>query len=195
MLKRSTSLLALALIGTLALAGCSSPSTATPPKGEDTSNSASEAPAEQQDAADGTRENPFPLGTTVASKDWEVVINSVDFAADEAVAEANFGNRPAGEGNEWIVVNYTATYIGDDADGGMPAMVSVNYVTPSGNTIDGLSVLAVAPEPNFDSMSTLYTGASTTGNTALSVPSDGADAGVLVVKPGMFADKVFVAVK
>ncbi len=45
----------------------------------------------------------------------------------------------------------------------------------------------------MDTMSTLYTGASATGNKAIQVPSP-AD-GVIAVRPGMVADKVFVAIK
>lgn len=160
-----------------------------------TSNSTTDQTGDSGDPKAGTtRDNPVALGTEITSSEWKVVINSVTFAADEAVAAANTFNEPPTEGNEYILINYTVTYTGTDPNGQAPAFVIVEYVTPDGNTIDGLEVLAVAPD-EFDSISTLYSGASVTGNKALMVPSATAQEGVLAVSPGLLADKVFVAVK
>lgn len=190
--KRSTALAAFALLGTLAFAGCSSPTTAPPPS-EDTSSDASEAPVEEPAAAEGTRDNPYPLGTTVSSDEWDVVVNSVTLGANDAVVAANPFNEQPDEGTEYIVINYTATYTGDDADGQMAAFVSVDYVTGSGTTVNTLDKLVVAPDPAIDTMSTLYNGGSVSGNTAIQVPSP--PDGVLAVRPGMLADTVFVAIQ
>jgi hypothetical protein len=142
----------------------------------------------------GTRENPVPLGTEIANDEWKVVVNSVTFAATDAVLAENMFNEEPVEGNEYILVNYTVTYVGDDANGQMPAFVTVNFVTADGVTIDGTDSLAVAPDA-IDTMTTLYSGGSVSGNAALSVPSATAQDGALVVSPGMLADKVFVAVR
>jgi hypothetical protein len=123
------------------------------------------------------------------------VINSVTLAAPEAVASANEFNEPPAEGSEYIVVNYSATYVGDDPEGQMAAFIGVEYVTAEGTTVDGTDSLAVAPDPVFDSLSTLYTDGTATGNTVFEVPSASAAQGVLAVRPGMLADKVFVAVQ
>ena len=43
-----------------------------------------------------------------------MVINSVTFNANDAVAAANQFNEPPAEGKEYVLINYTATYIGND---------------------------------------------------------------------------------
>ncbi|WP_265980376.1 hypothetical protein [Arthrobacter sp. MI7-26] len=154
---------------------------------------ASNAAAENKPAAQsGTRENPYPIGSTITSKDWRVVINSVTLAATDAVVAANQFNKPPADGSQYILVNYSATYIGDDPKGQTPAFVSIEYVTPNGNTVNGN--FAVAPQ-SIDTMSTLYKNATATGNKAIEVPTVAAGQGVLAVRPGMLGDKIFVAVK
>ena len=141
-----------------------------------------------------TRENPYPLGTEISSKDWKVVINSVTFDANAAVAAANQLNDPPADGKEYVLINYTATYIGNDPAGDTPAFVTVDFVTADGVTIDGADSIAVAPDA-IDTLTTLYNGASVSGNVVRAVPSANAQNGVLAVSPGLVADKVFVAVK
>ncbi|CNL12912.1 Uncharacterised protein [Mycobacterium tuberculosis] len=55
-----------------------------------------------------------------------------------------------------------------------------------------LDKMVMASDP-IDLMSPLYEGASVSGNNAMQVPTP-AD-GVLAVRPGMVADKVFVAIQ
>lgn len=130
----------------------------------------------------------------VESDDWRIVINSVTLAASDAVAAANEFNDPPAEGSEYILVNYSATYLGDDANGQMPAFVSLEYVTADGRTINSFDKTAIAPDA-IDSSNTLYKDGTATGNVAFEVPSATAAQGVLAVRPGMLADKVFVAVQ
>lgn len=158
------------------------------------SAAASAGAAEKPTAQSGTRENPYPIGSTITSKDWRVKINSVTLAATDAVVAANQFNKPPADGSQYILVNYSVTYIGDDAKGQSPAFVSVDYVTASGNTVNELDNLVVAPQP-IDTMSTLYKNATATGNKAIEVPTATAGQGVLAVRPGMLGDKIFVAVK
>jgi hypothetical protein len=151
--------------------------------------------AENNSAADaGTREKPHPIGSVIESDDWRVVINSVTLAATEAVVAANQFNEPPAAGSEYILVNYSTTYIGDDANGQVPAFVSIEYVRADGTTVNGLDKLVSAPEA-IDSMSTLYKDGTATGNVAIEVPTATAGQGVLAVRPGMLGDKVFVAVQ
>lgn len=164
----------------------------------DTSTSADAAedaePAEEPaEAAGSSRDNPAPIGSMISGDEWDVVVNSVTLDATDAVlaAENVFNDAPA-EGSEFILINVTTTYTGDDK--GMPVFVSVGYVTPEGNTIDGLEDIVIAPEP-LDTLSELYSGASATGNIVLTVPSATADQGVLVITPGLLNDDAFVAVK
>lgn len=151
--------------------------------------------AEEETATDaGTRENPYPIGSVIENDDWRIVVNSVALAATDAVLAANEFNEPPAEGSEYILVNYSATYLGDDSNGQMPAFVTVEYVTADGTTVNGFDSMAVAPEP-IDITSTLYTDGTATGNATFSVPSASAGQGVLAVTPGMLGDKVFVAVQ
>ena len=141
----------------------------------------------------GTRENPYPIGSTITSKDWRVKVNSVILSANDQVAAANQFNKPPADGSQYILVNYSATYIGNDPKGQTPAFVSIEYVTASGNTVNELDNPVVAPQPM--DISTLYTNATATGNKAIEVPTAAAAQGVLAVQPGMLSDKIFVAVK
>lgn len=152
------------------------------------------APAKDADGETGTRANPYPLGSVIENEDWRVVVNSVDLASTDAVLAANQFNEPPAEGSEYILVNYSATYLGDDPNGQVPVFVSMEYVTADGTTVNTFDSLATAPEP-FDSSSTLYTDGTATGNIAFAVPTATAGQGVLAVTPGMIADKVFVAVQ
>ncbi|MEU1972844.1 DUF2510 domain-containing protein [Microbacterium sp. NPDC019599] len=193
-----------ALVGILAISGIANAAGG----GDDTTDTAStsqvaeaaaeepaaeQAPAEEEPAAEiGTRENPAAIGSTIEGDDWTVVINSVTLGATDQVLAANQFNEAPDAGTEYIIINYTATYTGDDPEGQMPAFVTLEYVTAGGVTVDGLDKLVVAPDA-IDSMSTLYTGASATGNSAIQVPTP-AD-GVIAVNAGMLADTIFVAIK
>nr|BFF12279.1 hypothetical protein GCM10025699_35820 [Microbacterium flavescens] len=160
--------------------------------GDDTAVVEEEGTADEAAPEVGTRENPAPLGSAVEGEDWTVVINSVTLGATDQILGANQFNEAPDAGTEYILINYTVTYTGEDAEGGMPVMVGVEYVTAAGVTVDSLEKMLVGPD-EMDAMSTLYTDASATGNEALQVPTP-AD-GVLAVRPGMFADTVFVAIK
>lgn len=154
----------------------------------DTGDADEAAPAEDQ----GTRANPYPIGTAITQGDWTVTINSVTLDANEAIAAENPYNDPPADGNVYILVNLTATYNGTDADGQSP-LIGLDYVTPDGNTINSFDSIVLTPD-TFDIMGTLYEGASTTGNISFEVPAATAGEGVLAVTPHMFGDKVFVAV-
>ncbi|RAX20792.1 hypothetical protein DRB06_07905 [Actinomyces sp. Z5] len=155
------------------------------------------APEEDDAAADaqtGTREQPLPLGSKVSGAEWKVVVNSVTFDATDAVLAENEFNEAPADGYEYILINYSITYLGNDPNGEYPDSASVAYVTPDGVTIDGFDTMAVTPD-DIDTGTALYNGGSVSGNVALSVPSATAQDGVLAVQPGMIADKVFVAVE
>lgn len=156
-------------------------------------DSAQTVPAEATAAEAGSRENPHPLGSIIESDDWRVVINSVTFAATDAVMAANPFNEAPAEGSEYILVNYSTTYIGDDPAGQTNSFVSVEYVTTEGTTINSYDASAVVPDPIDNN--TLYKDGTATGNTSFTVPTATAGQGVLAVRPGMFGDKIFVAVQ
>lgn len=157
---------------------------------EDRGDADTDDGAESGDDDEGTRSNPYPLGSTVSGDDWSVTINSVDLDANDAVAAENEFNDPAPDAMTYIMVNATITYDGDSDSGEMP-WTTIEYVTTDGNTI---SESGVVPDP-LDTVSELYPGASTSGNVALVVPSDSAGDGVLAVSPGALSDNAYVAVR
>ncbi|MBC9927964.1 MULTISPECIES: hypothetical protein [unclassified Leucobacter] len=154
--------------------------------GEDAAATDEDPPASEK----GTRENPLPLGAIISSDDWDVVVNSVNLSANDAVASANPYNEAAPEGQQYALVNVSVTYKG--ADTGMPAFVQIDYVTATGEVISTWDSFAIAPEPTFGA-GELYAGGQATGNLAFLIPSS-AD-GILRITPGIFADDVFVATK
>ncbi|RLP10718.1 hypothetical protein [Propionibacterium australiense] len=162
---------------------------------ESSVSAAEEAPADAPSAGtqEGTRDNPVALGSEITSTEWKVVVNSVTLGADDAVLAENMFNEAPQEGYEYILINYSVTYLGNDANGQSPAFVDVSYVSPDGVTVDSADALAVAPDA-IDTLTTLYNGGSVTGNVALLVPSTSIQDGVLAVQPGLLADKVFVAI-
>lgn len=152
------------------------------------------APIEEEEAEPaaevGTRENPAPLGTPIEGQEWTVVINSVTFGATDQILAENQFNEAPDPGTEYILINYTATYTGDDPEGMSAIFASVEYVTADGVTVTGFDKVVVGPD-EIDVISTLYNGGSVTGNKALQVPSP--PDGVIAVSPGMISDTVFVA--
>lgn len=160
--------------------------TAAPPGAEQPS-----APPTSRGGSDatkqGSRSNPYPLGTAISSRDWTVTVNSYNPNANAEVAAVNGINEKPDDGHTYVLVNLTVTYTG--ADKGSPSSVSVNYVTAAGNVVNSYDKFAMAPDalPGNE----LYNGATATGNVVLHIPEG--DAGALRVRPGLFADEVFVA--
>lgn len=148
----------------------------------------------EADSDAGTRSNPYPIGSVIENDEWRIVVNSVDLAATDAVLAANEFNEAPAEGSGYILVNYSATFLGDDPNGQMPAMLSIEYVTADGTTVNSFDTMALPPEP-IDSTSALYTDGTATGNIVFSVPTATAGKGALAVRPGVISDKVFVAVQ
>lgn len=151
---------------------------------------AEEVAADSAASAEGTREHPLPIGSTITNDDWEVTVNSVTLGATDAVLAANTFNSAPEEGYEYALINVTAKNLSDEPS--MAAMVQVEYVTADGVTIDGLGDVAVAPDA-LDSLTELYKDATVTGNIAIAVPSATAAQGTIAVTPGMFAEPVFFA--
>ncbi|MFT4187325.1 MAG: DUF4190 domain-containing protein [Aeromicrobium sp.] len=145
---------------------------------------------ESSDGSDGTsRDRPVPLGTPITGGDWTVTVNSVG-----TVAQDSIGQSPAA-GKVLLSVNVTAAYNGDDPQGSTP-WASVKFVGPDGASVDSTngSSLFVA-ENEFDQLTTLYPGASTTGDQLLEVPADTWQQGVLAVSPDLVEADTFVAVQ
>ncbi|MGJ0204630.1 DUF4352 domain-containing protein [Leucobacter sp. gxy201] len=185
-------LIAIAFAALIALTGCST-ATVEKPAAEPAKEASPVETKEPAAPKEGTRENPYPIGSAITDGDWTATINSVNLDGTQAVMDTNPFNETPAEGTQYILVNVTLTYNGDNPDGSMPMMIA-EYVTVDGNTINSFDKMVLPPE-QFDNVSTLYTGASTTGNLAFEVPSATASEGVLAVKADMMGDKVFVKVQ
>lgn len=186
-------IMAAAAIALLALTGCSTATAEKPAAAEPAEETTTEAPAEEAAPEEGTRANPYPIGTAITDGDWTVTINSVTLDGTEAVIAENMFNEAPAEGTQYMLVNVTATYNGDNQDGTIP-MLNLEYVTVDGNTINSFDAMVVPPE-QFDSTATLYPGASTTGNFSFPVPTATAGEGTLALTADMMGDKVFIAVQ
>lgn len=174
----------------------SQPVTATQPSGagateEGTADSASpsQSPSDTSEAsAEGTRENPYPLGSTISSSDWKVTVNSFTADATSQVLAANQFNEDPAQGSVYALANVTITYIGDSS--GYALETGVAFVTDQGNVVSSTDSLAVAPDAI--GLDELYTDASVTGNVVFEIPSGAS--GLLRVQPGMLARDAFVAI-
>ncbi|MGN7158158.1 hypothetical protein ACTHRK_18945 [Dietzia cercidiphylli] len=60
-------------------------------------------------------------------------MNSFDRDATEQVMGTNRFNDPPPAGNEWALVDLTATYVGDEL--GSTTLIGVSYVTEDGTVI------------------------------------------------------------
>ncbi|WP_404310970.1 DUF4352 domain-containing protein [Agrococcus terreus] len=146
-----------------------------------------DAEAEEADAAaaEGSRDNPLPLGSEVSSDEWTVTVDSYSADGNATVAAANQFNEAPAAGSHYEIVTYTVTYTGDES--GFAMMVPVDLVTSGGTVIDTTETMAVLEDSV--GLDELYAGASTTGSQAYLVP-DG-ETVLIRVQPGMFADEVF----
>lgn len=145
-----------------------------------------EAPADDPAAAEGTRENPVAIGSTITSEDWTVVINSYTPDGNPIVLADDF-NDPAPAGSHYEVINYTVTYTGEDS-AFVAGEVGVDVVTSAGNVIADYDTFVMLDDSM--GLDELFAGASVTGSAAFVVP-DGETVQIRV-RPGMMADQVFV---
>lgn len=168
--------------------GSGETSVSQPAEDESDTDADAEEPAAEEPAGDaqGSRENPYPVGSSIENSDWTVVINSINPDGNATVSEANQFNEPAPAGSHYEIVNYTVTYNG--ADSSYAAEVQIAAVTASGEVINSYDALvALNDSMGFDE---LYAGGSATGSEAFLVP-DG-ETVVYRVTPGIFADDVFI---
>ena len=135
----------------------------------------------------GTRQDPIAIGTAFATDEWEVVINDVDMDATDLVLQESPYSDPPAEGNVYVLVDLTATYLGEDSSSTWD--VDTTFVSDSGNTYKSYDANALAPEPRFG-YDELYAGGSETGNLIFEIPADAT--GLLRVEPGFWADPIFV---
>ena len=133
----------------------------------------------------GTRANPASIGSTVDLKsagavDWEVTLGAPTLNADALVASANEFNEAPPAGDQYALVPVTVVYKGKNSDSPLVSII-VDFVTADGVTHTSSDTLVVPPDPAFDSIGQLYTGAKATGNVVIAVPSANVDKGTWAV--------------
>lgn len=144
-------------------------------------------PADDE-AAEGTRDNPLSAGDTMSTDDWTIVLDTPYEATDDVLGENPFNDPPA-DGSEYWILPITATYTGDDT--GEPMLITTAFVSADGHTYDeGNSDCGVIPDP-LDAAGELYADASATGNVCLEVPA-GAD-GLWSISADILDEPVFFA--
>ncbi len=136
-----------------------------------------------------TRENPHPLGTTVASDDWAVTVNSFTPDATNAVLAENQFNEPPADGTVYALINVTITYTGTDS--AYASEVTVDFVTSTGEVVDGHEAFVVGPDDL--GVEELYAGGSITGNVVRQIPIGAT--GTIRVTPGWFTDDTFFGLR
>lgn len=174
----ATGVLAVSLAGSLA--ACDSDSSSSGGSGDAaTSAEAAEGDGEaveeevvveeeEEEAApepDGTRKNPFPAGSVATlgagGGEVQVQIGEITWDANQIIADENQFNDPAPEGSTYVIIPITVTNV-DVEDGITPWLdLSIEYVTPDGNTLE--KAMVVGPDALSD-VRELFDGASGTGN-------------------------------
>jgi hypothetical protein len=134
----------------------------------------------------GSRANPFPIGTPVTNKDWQVTLGAPREAGAEVAAENQFNDSPKAGMQFWIVP-VTATYTGDTT-GNLAFGISVKFVGADNVTYDDRC--GVIPTP-LDDVGDLYKDGTAQGNVCVAVPA-GAD-GLWSLATGFGAPAFFTA--
>jgi hypothetical protein len=160
----------------------------------------SEEPETEADAdADlGTRDNPYPLGTSLSFTEagapfYDVTVGASTLNANDIIAGANMFNEAPPAGTQFAMLPLTLTYTG--AETGTPWIdISVEFIAADGTAHTTTDVLAVGPAPLTD-LNDLYTGGSGTGNVVINVPSADVEKGTWLVKVGLITgeDTFFMA--
>jgi hypothetical protein len=60
------------------------------------------------------RESPLPIGETVEIADYTVTVQSVNHDAEDIVLAGNQFNDPAADGNVFVLVTVSVTYVGNE---------------------------------------------------------------------------------
>lgn len=140
----------------------------------------------------GTVDDPYPIGSTIVSDDWEVTVNAVDLDATDEVLSADDENVEPATGEVYLMANITATYVGEDQAGALPPL-KVQYLDDQGVEFLPQDTFVVTPDP-FEITAALTPGASLTGNVVVSVPADTMKSAVLQVSATEKGKIFFIAI-
>jgi len=145
----------------------------------------------------GTRTNPYPLGTSLSFTEagapfYDVTVGASTLNANDLVAAENQFNEPAPAGTQFAMLPLTVTYTGSET--GTPWIdLGVDFVAADGTTHSSSDVFAVGPAP-LTALNELYTGGSGTGNVLVNIPSANAEQGTWLLRVGFITgEEVFFA--
>lgn len=129
-----------------------------------------------------------PLGTVVDLTDesgdpvYAATISASVLDATDAVSAIEL-NPDAPAGMQWAMVTVDLTSLADTAVA--PAIdVTVEYVTPDGDSYTRFDAFALAPEPTLDVLFELDPDESGTGNVVIAIPTDDPAGGYWALKYG-----------
>ena len=167
------------------------PAASEPAAPAETEEAAAEEPEEEPAAAEqGTRDNPYPAGSTLGTDEVEVVLGDANWNADDVIAEENQFNEEPVDGATYVLLPVTITNVAS-AEPITPWLeLEVFYVAPDGRSFDEASV--VSPDDVTD-IDDLYEGGTGNGNVVFEIPTDVQEGGVWGVELGWFSDTAFVA--
>lgn len=122
----------------------------------------------------GTRDNPIPIGETAEIGDgWSLTINSVVIDAAAEVAAANEFNETAPDGQQFVLIEVTAAYNGDQQSSS--AGIDVKALGEgTNNPVASYDANVVPPEPQFVG-GELFQGGEETGFLVFLIDSSDAD--------------------
>jgi hypothetical protein len=149
--------------------------------------------------ATGTRDDPYPIGETIAVTDagepvWDVELGTPTLDADAVIAATNQFNDAPPAGFQYALVPVTATYTGTDV--GTPWLeLTVVYIAANGTEHTTADLVAAGPDPLIEA-GQLAPGETGSGNEVVLVPTDGLDRGLWRLSIGFFdGDEIFFALQ
>jgi hypothetical protein len=146
-------------------------------------------------AADGTREDPIPMGTPVGLSDgWRITVLDVVPNANSIVQKENMFNDPPKAGCQFFLARIEAQYLGSGSStfGGSYRLRAVGPSSVSYSTFE--NYVGVIPDPLPGSE--VFSGGVITGNIGWEIRSSDANALVMYDEPmSLFGndDRVFMA--
>lgn len=154
-------------------------------------------PADTSTGELGTRDNPYPIGSTISFTQsgqpfYDITVGAPTLDANAIVAAENQFNEAAPAGQQYALLPLTVTYTG--AETGTPGFdISTTFVAADGTTYEPSDVTAVGPSELY-SINELYPGGTGTGNVIIAIPSADIDQGRWLLKVGFIGrDEVFIA--
>jgi hypothetical protein len=140
----------------------------------------------------GSLSSPVPLGTAAdIGGGWMFKVVSYQPDGTAEVAAANQFNKPAPDGQVYVVANFEAAYNGDK-DKANP-IFSIKAVGPSKKSYNAYDNFVVSPDPKFDLTTDVFKGSSTAGNAVFTVDAADANGLIFYTKAGFSGDDIYFA--